>query len=128
MRGDHTSHIVSWLEVLKNDKRAMFQAPSNAQRAVAYLRMAEPDIFPTSFLVALTNPAPDRRRSRSSISRMVSSCFRANAATFFGAIRAGEEETLPHPLRRSKMRYRKSRGPPVNRDDGELRLEGTLRG
>jgi len=27
-----------------------------------------------------------------------------------------------------KNRYRKSRGTPINRDDGELRLEGTLRG
>jgi hypothetical protein len=27
-----------------------------------------------------------------------------------------------------KMGFRKSRGPPVNRGDGELRLEGTLRG
>jgi hypothetical protein len=63
VRGDHASYIVSWLEVLKNEKRAIFQAASNAQRAVAYLRIAEPDIFPTSFLVALTNPAPDRRQS-----------------------------------------------------------------
>jgi antirestriction protein ArdC len=42
VRGDHASYIVSWLEVLKNDKRAIFQAASNAQRAVAYVNTAGP--------------------------------------------------------------------------------------
>ena len=37
MRDDHASYIASWLEVLKNDKRAIFQAASYAQRAVDFL-------------------------------------------------------------------------------------------
>lgn len=37
VREDHASYIASWLEVLKNDKRAIFQAASHAQRAVEFL-------------------------------------------------------------------------------------------
>ncbi len=37
VRDDHASYIVTWLEVLKNDKRAIFQAASHAQRAVDFL-------------------------------------------------------------------------------------------
>jgi antirestriction protein ArdC len=37
VREDHASYIASWLEVLKNDKRAIFQAASHAQRAVDFL-------------------------------------------------------------------------------------------
>jgi antirestriction protein ArdC len=36
-RDDHASYIASWLEVLKNDKRAIFTAASHAQRAADYL-------------------------------------------------------------------------------------------
>jgi len=36
-RNDHTAYIGSWLEVLKNDKRAIFTAAAHAQRAVDYL-------------------------------------------------------------------------------------------
>lgn len=43
VRDDHASYIASWLEVLKNDKRAIFQAASYAQRAVDFLhRLQEP--------------------------------------------------------------------------------------
>ena len=43
VRDDHASYIASWLEVLKNDKRAIFQAASHAQRAVDFLhRLQEP--------------------------------------------------------------------------------------
>ena len=45
---------------------------------------------PSSFTVQMNGR--NRRRSRSSISRTALSGFRANAATFFGAIRAGGEE------------------------------------
>jgi antirestriction protein ArdC len=38
IREDHASYIASWLEVLKNDKRAIFQAASHAQRAVEFLQ------------------------------------------------------------------------------------------
>jgi hypothetical protein len=34
---DHASYIASWLEVLKNDKRAIVRAASYAQRAVDFL-------------------------------------------------------------------------------------------
>ena len=36
-RADHASYIASWLEVLKNDKRAIFTASAHAQRAADYL-------------------------------------------------------------------------------------------
>jgi antirestriction protein ArdC len=36
-RDDHASYIASWLEVLKNDKRAIFQAAAHAQRAADFL-------------------------------------------------------------------------------------------
>ncbi len=36
-REDHASYLASWLEVLKNDKRAIFSAASHAQRAVDFL-------------------------------------------------------------------------------------------
>ena len=36
-REDHASYIDSWLKVLKDDKRAIFQASSLAQKAVDYL-------------------------------------------------------------------------------------------
>src|SRR5262249_55182601 len=35
-RADHASYISSWLQVLKNDKRAIFTAASKAQTAVAW--------------------------------------------------------------------------------------------
>jgi antirestriction protein ArdC len=37
VRDDHASYIASWLTVLKNDKRAILQAASHAQRAVDFL-------------------------------------------------------------------------------------------
>lgn len=37
LRDDHAPYIASWLKVLKNDKRAIFQAAAHAQRAVDYL-------------------------------------------------------------------------------------------
>ncbi|WP_405049332.1 MULTISPECIES: hypothetical protein [unclassified Rhizobium] len=33
---------VVWLKVVSDDKRAIFQAPANAQRAVAYLHGPQP--------------------------------------------------------------------------------------
>ncbi|MGX1324752.1 antirestriction protein ArdC [Bradyrhizobium sp. USDA 377] len=36
-REDHASYIASWLQMLKNDKRAIFTAASHAQRAADYL-------------------------------------------------------------------------------------------
>ncbi|WP_205927394.1 ArdC family protein [Rhizobium sp. P32RR-XVIII] len=36
-RPDHASYLQSWLSVLANDKRAIFQAAAHAQRAVAFL-------------------------------------------------------------------------------------------
>ena len=37
VREDHAGYIASWLTVLKNDKRFIFQAAAHAQRAVDYL-------------------------------------------------------------------------------------------
>jgi antirestriction protein ArdC len=37
VRDDHAAYIANWLQVLKSDKRAIFQAASHAQRAVEFL-------------------------------------------------------------------------------------------
>ena len=37
VREDHACYIASWLEVLQNDKRAIFSAAAHAQKAVDYL-------------------------------------------------------------------------------------------
>lgn len=37
LRDDHASYIANWLEVLKNDKRAVFTAASHASKAIDYL-------------------------------------------------------------------------------------------
>jgi antirestriction protein ArdC len=36
-RDDHAAYIASWLQVLKDDKRAIFTAASHAQKAADYL-------------------------------------------------------------------------------------------
>ena len=42
-RPDHASYLASWLKVLADDKRAIFSAAANAQRAVAFLHGLQPD-------------------------------------------------------------------------------------
>ena len=39
---DHASYIASWLAVLNNDKRAMFTAAADAQRAADFLHALQP--------------------------------------------------------------------------------------
>ncbi|WP_176084247.1 zincin-like metallopeptidase domain-containing protein [Martelella sp. HB161492] len=41
-RDDHAAYIGSWLKALKNDKRAIFQAASHAEKAVGYLHSKQP--------------------------------------------------------------------------------------
>jgi antirestriction protein ArdC len=41
-RPDHASYLQSWLSVLANDKRAIFQAAAHAQRAITYLHDRQP--------------------------------------------------------------------------------------
>lgn len=36
-REDHAAYIGSWLQVLKNDRRAIFTAAAHAQRAAGFL-------------------------------------------------------------------------------------------
>ncbi len=43
VREDHAAYIGSWLQVLKNDKRAIFSAAAHAQRAVDYLHGLQPE-------------------------------------------------------------------------------------
>ncbi|MBD3847405.1 hypothetical protein IED13_17010 [Bosea sp. SSUT16] len=43
-RPDHASYLDSWLRVLADDKRAIFQAAAHAQRAVAYLHGLQPTV------------------------------------------------------------------------------------
>jgi len=42
IREDHAAYIAGWLNVLKNDKRAIFTAASHAQRAADYLNGLQP--------------------------------------------------------------------------------------
>jgi antirestriction protein ArdC len=37
VRDDHAQYLANWLTVLKNDKRAIFQAAAHAQRAADFL-------------------------------------------------------------------------------------------
>ncbi len=46
-RPDHASYLNSWLRVLGGDKRAIFQAATHAQRAIAYLHSLQPGTFQT---------------------------------------------------------------------------------
>jgi antirestriction protein ArdC len=43
IREDHAAYIANWLEVLKNDKRAIFNAAAHAQKAADYLSRLQPD-------------------------------------------------------------------------------------
>ncbi|MGK9086116.1 DUF1738 domain-containing protein [Brucella intermedia] len=45
-RPDHASYLASWLTVLSNDKRAIFQAAAHAQRAVNFLHDLQPRTEP----------------------------------------------------------------------------------
>lgn len=49
-RDDHAAYIASWLEVLKNDKRAVFVAATHAQKAVDFLHSRQ---------AARAEPAPE---------------------------------------------------------------------
>lgn len=42
-RDDHAAYIASWLKVLKDDKRAIFQAASHAEKAVGYMHSLQPE-------------------------------------------------------------------------------------
>jgi antirestriction protein ArdC len=42
-REDHAAYIGSWIKILKNEKRAIFQAAAHAERAVTYLHSLQPD-------------------------------------------------------------------------------------
>ena len=41
-RDDHAAYLATWLQVLKEDKRALLTAASHAQRAVDFLHVANP--------------------------------------------------------------------------------------
>jgi antirestriction protein ArdC len=46
-REDHAAYIENWLQVLKNDKRAIFAAAAHAQRAADYLNALQPQAAAT---------------------------------------------------------------------------------
>ena len=46
VREDHASYIDSWLQVLRQDKRAIFKAASYAQKAVEYLNDLQENLWP----------------------------------------------------------------------------------
>ncbi|MDP4026097.1 zincin-like metallopeptidase domain-containing protein [Methylobacterium sp. NEAU 140] len=54
-RDDHAAYIASWLKVLKDDKRAIFQAASYAERAVSFLH----DLQPKPDTPAVDSPVMD---------------------------------------------------------------------
>lgn len=62
LREDHASYVASWLKVLKGDKRAIFNAASHAQRAVAYLHELQPDAEPVPEVSVTREPALPRMR------------------------------------------------------------------
>ena len=43
-REDHASYIASWVAALKNDKRAIFHAAAQAERAAAWLHARQPSV------------------------------------------------------------------------------------
>jgi antirestriction protein ArdC len=43
IRDDHACYLATWLEVLKNDNRAIFAAAAHAQRAVDFLHRLQPE-------------------------------------------------------------------------------------
>ncbi|MCA9078637.1 MAG: DUF1738 domain-containing protein [Planctomycetaceae bacterium] len=45
VREDHASYIDSWLQVLQQDKRAIFTAASHASKAVDYLHSLQPQVI-----------------------------------------------------------------------------------
>lgn len=45
-REDHAAYMTSWLKVLKDDNRAIFQAAADAQRAVDFLHHLQPERGP----------------------------------------------------------------------------------
>ncbi|MEP7170124.1 MAG: zincin-like metallopeptidase domain-containing protein [Bacteroidota bacterium] len=59
LRDDHAAYIQSWLEVLKNDKRFIFSAASQAQKAVEYIFSLQPDKQPKLNLELLARTMPD---------------------------------------------------------------------
>jgi len=46
LRSDHSAYIAIWLEVLKNDKRAIFRAAAHAQKATDLLHDFQPEHAP----------------------------------------------------------------------------------
>jgi antirestriction protein ArdC len=52
-REDHAAYIKSWVAVLQNDKRAIFQAASLAEKALAHLHSLQPE----NFLIAVYSAA-----------------------------------------------------------------------
>lgn len=73
-RADHASYIASCLDVLKNDKRAIFTAAAHAQRAADYLHGLQQTVDGMGGR-RLGGPLPSRaarapRRARSSASQL----------------------------------------------------------
>lgn len=68
IREENAAYIASWLEVLKNDKRAIFTAAAHAQKAVEHLHSYQEQPAPKPESVA----AKDRSESEEAGSRWVS--------------------------------------------------------
>ena len=60
VREDHASYIGNWLEVLKNDKKAIFAAAAHAQRAADFLHGLQPTPSPTVEILEESEKAPEK--------------------------------------------------------------------
>lgn len=61
-RRDHAAYIQNWLQVLKNDKKAIFTASSQAQKAADYMLERQPQPTPAPEAAAAPAPRQDRPR------------------------------------------------------------------
>jgi antirestriction protein ArdC len=67
IREDHAAYVASWLEVLRNDKRAILTAASHAERAADHLQSYQaqeqaaerPEL--TAAALVMSDPAPRAR-------------------------------------------------------------------
>ena len=55
-REDHASYIAHWLQLLREDKRAIFAAAAHAQRAVDFLHGFQPADIESTFATAQHTP------------------------------------------------------------------------
>lgn len=63
LRDDHASYIASWIKVLQNDSRAVFQAAAHAQRAADFLHGLQTAAISAPHKLVLELIPPPKRRA-----------------------------------------------------------------